>query len=40
MTGLVYECIECGHRVCADEGEKPASFACPECRGVMKRLYL
>jgi DNA-directed RNA polymerase subunit RPC12/RpoP len=40
MTGIVYECIECRHRVHADEGEKPASLACPKCRGVMKRLYL
>jgi DNA-directed RNA polymerase subunit RPC12/RpoP len=40
MTGIVYECIECSHRVRDDEDEKPASFACPECRGVMKRVYL
>lgn len=38
MTDIVYECMQCGHRVCDVKGEKPASFACPECRGIMKRV--
>ena len=32
-----YECVSCGHRVRDIPMENPASFACPECRGVMRR---
>jgi|AntDeeMetagen285_2_1112576.scaffolds.fasta_scaffold06736_1 DNA-directed RNA polymerase subunit RPC12/RpoP len=38
MSGSVYECVACEHRVRDDQGDKSASFACPECRGVMRRV--
>jgi DNA-directed RNA polymerase subunit RPC12/RpoP len=36
MPPLVYECVECEQRV-RDDGQR-ATFACPRCDGVMKRL--
>jgi DNA-directed RNA polymerase subunit RPC12/RpoP len=36
MPDLVYECIECEHRIPGTD-ERRATFACPQCRGVMKR---
>ena len=40
MTSIVYECVQCGYRTDDDDAEKPASFVCPECRGIMKRVTL
>jgi hypothetical protein len=37
MSAPVYECIECEYREPAD-GRSRATFACPRCRGVMKRV--
>ena len=37
MTNIVYECVQRGYRI-EDEAEKPASFACRECRGIMKHV--
>jgi hypothetical protein len=36
MSPLVYECVEYEHRV-SDADDHRATFACPRCRGVMKR---
>ncbi|MGN8216128.1 hypothetical protein [Halococcus salifodinae] len=36
MVELVYECVKCENRVRDGEGKHPSSFACSECRGVMR----
>jgi predicted nucleic acid-binding Zn ribbon protein len=38
MPALVYECIECEYRERFDDGPSRTTFACPRCRGVMKRV--
>ena len=37
MESFVYECVNCGHQICGDEG---ASLSCPKCRRSMKRIDL